>query len=188
MWLKEKKGCPHELPGQPCPALFLPQPGDRLGSGIDNHGSPLEKGRLCFLGQELLMGTQVSSWAWLNTYSLDSFLGRVQVHVFFRTSLGWEIKRENIRKRREQATPGSEVGKAGGSTDRHDTLVLLPPSTERRQHFTPSFSLTCLKFLPLDSALLSSDSSVLMPNPPSTQHSCPQSLSLPWKECLSELS
>lgn len=71
------------------------------------------------------------------------------------------------------------MGKVGGSTDRHDILVLLPPSTEERQHSTSSLSLTCLKFLPLNSALLSSDASVLMPKPSSTQHSCPQSLPLP---------
>lgn len=105
-------------------------------------------------------------------------------------SPGGEIKGQNVSERREQFTPGSEEGKAAVSMYTCGALMLLPPSAEGRQDPTPSPCFTCLKFLPLGSALPSSGASVLMPTPSSTRHSCSQPLPPsppPREECFQNL-
>lgn len=101
-------------------------------------------------------------------------------------SPGGEIKGQNVSERREQFTPGSEEGKAAVSMYTCRAVVLLPPSAEGRQDPTPSPCFTCLKFLPLGSALPSSGASVRMPTPSSTLHSCSQPFPPP-QECFQNL-
>lgn len=122
------------------------------------------------------MGPQGSSCPWLSVCSLESFPGPGSCLLLDPALEG--SSREHVRKRREEPNPGTRVEKVRGSADTHKVLVLLLCKQKGRQDLTPAPCLSCLKFLPLGSALPSADSSVLMPAVPFTQHSRPQPLPL----------